>query len=102
VEWGTDSAEVGSVTFLLGHDYGMWGTDSVTSGFFAPHPSGIAPHIERNPAPLQMESVPHLHRNMHNCRPKARAAMRKLTQGAAATSVGCKGGQIFTTSTSPS
>ena len=49
--WGTLTAMWGAITFPVGHDSGHVGHDSVRLRFFAPHPSGIAPHITTESCP---------------------------------------------------
>src|SRR5262252_8238663 len=61
--WGTVTAMWGAITFPVGHDSGHVGHDSVDSRMLPHIPAESRPASQRNPAPLQTESLPHLNRN---------------------------------------
>src|SRR5215472_9480601 len=63
--WGTVTAMWGAITFPVGHDSGHVGHDSVDSRMLPHIPAESRPASQRNPAPLQTESLPHLNRNTH-------------------------------------
>src|SRR5947199_4036671 len=53
----------GAFTVPVGHDYGHVGHDSIRAQFLPHIPAESRPTSQRNPAPLQTESVPHFDRN---------------------------------------
>jgi len=83
--WGTFTAMWGAMTFPVGHDSGHVGQDSVDERFLPHIPAESRPTSQRNPAPLQMESVPHLDRNtqLTPSRPSATSRRQRMRAGKA-------------------